>query len=78
MGLGEVRAEHVTDLLDSHGQQLPSEDLEELARELSQQTGEEKERDKEPTVKCTKISALQPILSATDTLTDELCDTDQD
>jgi ERCC4-related helicase len=38
-GLDEVKAEHATELLDSHGQQQSNEYLEELAKELSQQTG---------------------------------------
>lgn len=64
--------------MDGHGQQHSNEDLEELAKELSQQREEEKEKDKDPPLKCTKTSDLQRILSATYTLTDELCDTDHD
>jgi len=75
-GLDEFRAERVKELLDSHGQQHCNADLKELAKELTQQREEEKEKD--PPLKCTKTSDLQRILSATDTLTDELCDTDHD
>ena len=32
MGLDEVTPEDVAELLDNHGQQLPSEDMEELAK----------------------------------------------
>jgi type I site-specific restriction endonuclease len=77
-GLDEVRVEHVKELLDSHGQQHSNADLKELAKELSQQRKEEKEKDKDPPLKCTKTIDLQRILSATETLTDELCDTDHD
>jgi hypothetical protein len=37
VGLDEVKAEHVTELLYSHEPQHSNEDLEELAKELSQQ-----------------------------------------
>jgi len=40
--LDEVTAENVTELLDSHGQQLFYGDLEKMAKELSQQ--EEKKK----------------------------------
>jgi len=43
-GLDEVRDEHVKELLDGHGQQHSNEDLEELAKELSQQRKEEREK----------------------------------
>jgi predicted Zn-ribbon and HTH transcriptional regulator len=75
-GLNEVRVEHVKELLDSHRQQHSITDLKELAKELSQQREEEKEKDKDPPLNCTKTSDLQRILSAMDTLSDELCDTD--
>jgi hypothetical protein len=41
-GLDEVKAEHATQLFDSDGQQHSNEDLEELAKELSQQRGRRK------------------------------------
>jgi predicted small metal-binding protein len=41
--LDEVRAEDVTHLLDSHGQQRSNEDLKDTVKELSQQE-EEKEK----------------------------------
>jgi len=59
-------------LLDSHGQQLSYEDLEEMAKELSPQ----KEEEKEPLLKCMKTSNLQHILSVMGTLNDETCDND--
>jgi hypothetical protein len=71
-GLDEVRVEHVKELLDSHGQQQSNADLKELAKELSQQRKDEKEKVKDPPLQCTKTGDLQRILSATDTLTDEL------
>ena len=77
-GLDEVRVEHVKELLDSQIQQHSNADLKELAKELSQQRQEEKAKDKDPPLKYTKTSDLQRILSATDTLTDELCETDHD
>jgi hypothetical protein len=77
--LDEVTAEDGTELLHSHGQQLSKEDLKELDRELSQQKKRELEKDDEkPLPKCMKISDAQHILSAMDTLTDELCDNDHD
>ena len=57
--------------MDSHGQQHSNADLKEMAKELSQQ-------DKNAPPRCTKTSDLQRILSATNTFTDELCDTDHD
>jgi hypothetical protein len=50
--------------LDGHGQQLSNEDLEEMAKELSPQEEEKKEKDEEPLLKCTKTSNLQHIISA--------------
>jgi len=79
----EARLDKVTDedgaeLLNSHGQQL-SKDLEELDTELSQQKERESEKeDEKPLPKCMKMSDVQHILSAMDTLTDELCDNDHD
>jgi hypothetical protein len=89
VGLVEVRDERVKELLDSHGQQHCNADLKELAnwrigelaklaKELSQQREEQKEKDKDPPLKCTKTSDLQRILSAKDTFTYELCDTDHE
>ena len=60
-------------MVDSHGQQLSNEDLEEMAKELSPEE-EEKEKDEERLLKCMKTSNLQHILSATGTLNDEICD----
>jgi hypothetical protein len=40
--LDEVTAENVTELLDSHGQQLFNGDLEKMAKELCQQEEEKK------------------------------------
>ena len=40
--LDEVMAENVTELLDSHGQQLSNGDLEKMAKELSQQKEEKR------------------------------------
>jgi hypothetical protein len=50
--LDEVTPEDVTELLVNHGQQLPKEDVEELAKELIQQKEEEKEENEEPHLKC--------------------------
>jgi hypothetical protein len=44
--------------LDSQGQQLSNEDLEEMAEERSPQQEEEKEKDEEPPLKCMKTSNL--------------------
>lgn len=78
-GLDEVTPEDGTELLDSHGQQLSNEDLEDLDRELSQQKEKALEKeDEEPPPKCMKTSSVQHILSAMDTLTEELCDSDHD
>ena len=76
VGLDKVTAESVTEMLYNHGQQIYSESLEEVAKELSQEKEEEKGKDEEPPLKCTKTSPLQCILSTMWTLTDELCDTD--
>jgi hypothetical protein len=54
--LDEVTAENITELLDSHGQQLFNGDLEKESKELSQQK-EEKKRNEEPSLKCTKPSS---------------------
>ena len=71
--IGRITPEDVTEMVDSHGQQLSNEDLEEMAKELSPEE-EEKEKDEEPLLKCMKTSNLQHILSATGTLNDEICD----
>jgi lipoate-protein ligase A len=68
VGLDEVTDEDVTELLDSHGQQLYNEDLEEQAKEIRQQKEEKKEKYEESPLKCMKTSALQCVLSAMDTL----------
>jgi hypothetical protein len=47
VGLYEVTAAVVTDLLACHEQQLSNEDLEEMGRERSQQKEKEKEKDEE-------------------------------
>ena len=76
--LDKVTAEDGAELLNSHGQQL-SKDLEELDTELSQQKERESEKeDEKPLPKCMKMSDVQHIISAMDTLTDELCDNDHD
>jgi hypothetical protein len=69
-GLDEVTAEDVIQLLVNHGQQLSYKDLEVLNKEISQQ----KERQR----KSLKTSAIQRILSAMETVTDEFCETDHD
>jgi DNA-binding transcriptional MerR regulator len=73
--LDGVTAEDVTELLDSRGQQLSNEGLEELHKELSQQKDEQKEKDNSP-LKSMKTSDIQRILSATETLTYEVCEID--
>ncbi|XP_053572819.1 tigger transposable element-derived protein 1-like [Bombina bombina] len=77
-GLSEVTTDDVTELLDSHEQQLSNEDLEELAEELIQQNEEEKDEVEEVPLKSMKTNDLQRILSAMETLTDELCEIDHD
>jgi len=76
--MDKVTAEDGTELLYSHGQQLSKEDLKELDRELSQKKRELEKDDGKPLPKCMKMSDVQHILSAMDTLTDELCDNDHD
>jgi hypothetical protein len=44
VGLDEATSEDVTELLDSHGQHLSNENLEKLAKELSYQKEEKKEK----------------------------------
>ena len=43
--LDEVRAKDITQLLDSHAQQLSNEDMEDMVKELSQQKEKEKEKE---------------------------------
>lgn len=76
--LDEVTAEDVTELLNSHGQELSYENVEKLAKELSYKKEEKKEKAEEPPLKYMKTSDLQHVLSAMRTLTGELCDTDHD
>jgi len=61
--LDEVRAEVITQLLDSHGQQLSIEDLEYMVKELSHEK-KEKEKAEQPPLKCMKTSELQDSFSA--------------
>jgi hypothetical protein len=68
-GLDEVKAEDITQLLDSQGQQHSSEDLEDVVKELSQQKKEQKGIEKEPSM---KTSDLQHSFSVMETLTDEM------
>jgi len=65
-GLDKATGEDVTDMLDNHGKQLSSEDVEEMARELSQEKEEKKEKDEEPLFKYMKTCDLQHILSRRD------------
>jgi len=78
VGLDKGTAEDVTDLLNSHGQELSNENMEKLAKELSYQKEEKKEKDEEPPLKYMKTSNLQHILPVMRILTGELCDTDHD
>ena len=71
-GLDEVRAQDIIQMLDSYGQQLSNEDLEDVVKELSQQKEEEKEIEDVPPLKCKKIRDLQHSFSAMETLNDEL------
>jgi hypothetical protein len=71
-GLDEVRAEDITQLLDSQGHQHSNEDFKDMVKELSQQKEEEKEKEEEPHLKCLNISDLQHSFSAMQTLNDEL------
>ena len=64
--------------MDSNGQQLSNEDLEDTVKDLNQQEEEEKVKEEEPLLKCKKTSDLQHSFSAMETLTDKLCDTDHD
>jgi len=58
-GFDEVRAEDITQLLDSQGQQHSNKDLEDMVKELSQQKKEQKGKEEEPPLKCMKTSDLQ-------------------
>jgi hypothetical protein len=53
-GLDEVTAENVKELLNSHCQELSSENMEKLAKELSYQMEEKKEKDEERPLKYMK------------------------
>jgi hypothetical protein len=75
-GLDEITAEDVTELLNSHGQELSNENMEKVSKELSYQKEEKKENNEEPPLKYMKTSDLQHILSAMRTLTGYLCDSD--
>ena len=77
-GLDEATAEEVTELLNSHGQELSKENVEKLTKELSYQKEEKKEKDEESPLKYMKTSDLQYALSAMRTITGEICDTDHD
>jgi len=72
VGMDKVIAEDITQLLDSRGQQHYNEDLEDMVKEISQQEEEEKEKEEEPPLKFMKLSDLQNMFSAMETLTDEL------
>jgi hypothetical protein len=61
VGLDEVTDEDVTQLLESHGQPLSNEDLEELAAQLGQK--EEEREEEELPLREMKTSDLQRILS---------------
>ena len=65
-GLDKPTGEDVTEMLDNHGKQLSNEDVEELAKELSQQKVREKEKDEKPPLRCMKTCDLQHILSGRD------------
>jgi hypothetical protein len=70
-GLDEVRAEDITQLLDSQGQQHSNEDLEDVVKELSQQKKEQKGKE-EPPLKCMTTSDIQHSFSAMENVTGEL------
>jgi hypothetical protein len=61
-GLDDVTVEDVTELLNSHGQELFNRNMEKLAKELSYQKEEKKEKDEAPPLKYMKTSDLQHIL----------------
>jgi len=71
--MDEVRVEDITQLLDSHEHQLVNKDLEAMAKPT-----EAGERKRTVSSKCMNTSDLQHSFSATETLTDELYDTDSD
>ena len=71
-GLDEFRAEDITQLLDSKGQQHSHEDLAYMVTELRQQKKDWKGKEEQPPLKCMKTSVLQHSFSAMKTLTDEL------
>ena len=70
-GFDEVRAEDITQLLDSQGQQHFNKDLEDVVKELIKQKKDQKGKE-EPPLKCMKTSDLQHSFSAMEMLTDEL------
>jgi DNA-binding transcriptional MerR regulator len=71
-GLDEVRAEDITQLLDSQGQQHSNKNLEDVVKELSQQKKEQREKEKEPPLKCMTTSDIQHSFSAMENVTGEL------
>ena len=60
VGLYAVTAEDATELADSDRQQFSNECFEEMDKELSQEE-EEKERDEEPPLQCTKTSDISAL-----------------
>lgn len=77
MGLEDVTADDVTELLEAHDQPLSNEDLEELYKELDREQSE-KEENEEETPRIMKMANLKCILSAMESLTDELCELNND
>jgi hypothetical protein len=71
-GLDGVRAEDITQLLDSQGQQHSNEDLEDVVKEVSQQKKEEKGKEEEPPLKCMTTSDIQRSFSAMEKVSGEL------
>jgi len=79
VGLDDVTAKDVTELLECHDQPLSNEDLEELAKELDCVRSEEIDKEsEEETLRVMKTADLQRIISSMESLTDELCDLDYD
>jgi hypothetical protein len=70
-GLDAVRAEDITQLLDSQGQQHSNKDLEDLLKELSQQKKEQKGKE-EPSLKCMTTSDIQQSFSAMENVISEM------
>ncbi|XP_018430489.1 PREDICTED: tigger transposable element-derived protein 1-like [Nanorana parkeri] len=77
-GFSEMTTDDVTELLDSHEQQLSNEDLEDLAKELSKQNEEEKDEVADVPLQSMRTKDLQRILSVMETLADELSEMDPD